>query len=118
MTNSTAEPLTAVVQLNRTTRRYSGEFFNPREYLLQPAEESHVIGYWSLEILTIEGSDGASAIYYSVKLTSLRTPGQMRSRFSQDYHSDINYHRLSLSLVPEEILEAISEATGETILFD
>lgn len=113
-----SEPLSAVVQLNRNTRHYSGEFTNPRSYLMQPVDEEHVIGYWGLEVLEIEGSDGGRKVYHRVKLASLRTAKQMRSRFSQDYHSDTNYHRESLALVPEELLEAISEATGEVILFD
>lgn len=112
-----SEPLSAAVTLSRNTRHYSGEFVNPRSYLMQPADEEHIIGYWGLEILEIEGSDGVRKVYYRVKLASLRTATQMRSRFSQDYHSDTNYHRESLALVPEELLEAISEATGEVILF-
>lgn len=112
-----SESLSAAVTLNRNTRNYSGEFLNPRAYLMQPADEEHVIGYWGLEVLEIEGSDGERKVYHRVKLASLRTATEGRSRFSQDYHSDTNYHRESLALVPEELLEAISEATGEVILF-
>lgn len=96
-----SESPSEAVTLNRNTRRYSGEFANPKAYLMRSADEEHIIGYWSLEVLEVEGGDG--------ELGALG--------FSQDYHSDANCHRESLALVPEELLEAISEATGEVILF-
>lgn len=112
-----SESPSEAVTLNRNTRRYSGEFANPKAYLMRSADEEHIIGYWSLEVLEIEGSDGERKVYHRVKLASLRNATEGRSRFSQDYHSDTNYHRENLALVPEELLEAISEATGEVILF-
>lgn len=113
----TIEAPTARTTLRKTTRSYHGEFDNPGEYHMLPADETHAIGYWGLEILEIETEDGKITVHTQVRLASLRTEKQMRSAWSESYHFPALHHRQPLSYVPDEILEVISEATGETILF-
>jgi hypothetical protein len=113
-----SESLGGFVKLRRFSRKYSGEFTNPREFHMQPVDEDHTIAYWSLEVQDTDTEDGKTSTYYSLHLASLRGPGVMRSAFGEHYYSTPSSTRLSLSLVPEELLEAISETTGETILFD
>jgi hypothetical protein len=106
--------LTASYDFRTIERTYSGELDVPQTLTLEPATEPHVIGYWNLKVSEITSENGLS-IYHTVTLTSLRSPGQSRSDFSESYHSVVQYGRLSLTLVPAEILAAISQATGEAI---
>ena len=112
---TTINVLTANVDLKRTTHKFAGEFANPMEFTITPAVEPHVIGYWSLTVLEVETAE-TSAVYYTVRLASLRTENQCRSKFGEEYHSDDSHNRHSLTLVPKEILAAISEATGENLI--
>lgn len=108
------DDITVSVSRHQTTRNYSGEFTDPPTLNIEPATTPQVIGYWSLEVTEIESVNGRK-IYYKMKLCSLRTRGQGRSEFAEDYHSFADYGRLSLKLVPLSIRNAISVATGEVI---
>lgn len=112
---STINVLNATVDLKRTICKFAGEFVNPMEFTIAPATEPHVIGYWGLTVLEVETVD-TSAVYYTVRLASLRTEGQCKSKFGEEYHSDSSYPKRSLLLVPKEILHAISEATGKNLI--
>lgn len=112
--NDIASALSPVVSFEKTTRKYSGEFDSPVEFLIVPAAEPHVIGYWSLTVTTIVSKEG-TFVYYKVRIASLRTAHQCRSAFAEDYHSDTQYSRHGLNLLPVEIIDAITEATGENL---
>lgn len=101
--------------LTRTTRKFGGEFVNPAEFVIAPSTEPHVIGYWGLTVEEVETADNFT-VYYSVRLASLRTEGQCKSKFGEVYHSDTSYSRNSLLLVPRDILVAIEEVTGEGLV--
>ncbi len=109
-----ASVLNPVVSFEKTTRKYSGEFGSPAEFLIVPASEPHVIGYWSLTVDTIVSKEG-TFVYYKVRIASLRTVHQCRSTFAEDYHSDTQYSRRGLNLLPVKIIDAITEATGEDL---
>lgn len=113
MTNI-ASALSPVVSFQETTLRYSGEFGSPAEFIIAPATKPRVIGYWSLMVTTIVSEKG-TFVYYKVRIASLRTAHQCRSTFAEDYHSDTKYSRHGLNLLPVEIIDAITVATGEDL---
>lgn len=103
-----------VVSLEKTTRFYSGEFGVPAEFVIAPVTVPHFIAYWSLRVNTIVSGKGAF-VYYKVQVASLRTAGQSRSAFVEDYHPNTEYSRYGFHLLPEEIIDAIAQATGEKL---
>jgi len=111
----TTTPLSTAITLQRTTRNYSGEFTDVRSFSIEPAVEPQLIAYWGLEVTEIISEKGTT-IHQRIKLASLSTEGQCRSAFGQDYYSSTEYNRLSLELIPELILDAISASTGETLI--
>lgn len=109
-----ASTLNPVVSLEKTTRFYSGEFGVPAEFVIAPATVPHFIAYWSLRVNTIVSGKGAF-VYYKVQVASLRTAGQSRSAFVEDYHSNTEYSGYGLNLLPAEIIDAIAQVTGENL---
>ena len=109
------------ITFQRTVVTYSGEFTDPQIFMIEPMTEPHIIGYWNLEVTAITTDKAGvreTAMHQRVKLVSLRTEGQHRSSFGEDYHSSTKHHRLSINLVPAVLLEAISAATGIAIKAD
>lgn len=105
----------------RTVVTHSGEFTDPQSFMFEPMTEPHTLGYWNLEVTAITTNKAGAeetTMHQRVKLVSLRTEGQHRSSFGEDYHSSIKHHRLSIDLVPKVLLEAISAATGVVIKAD